>query len=168
MVECIENGFSVVLELLLRGFRNSRQRGVDFSDVNPLVVQLKLRPDQQNFSGQKRTDETKAWVPELSTDSKCVSLRRNSSSPRNCFKATLVLHGEMLRGDRSALALVCFMAVYWTARIFVDAFYFSHDDWPQGRWFVFGHILLTSLFTGLALSYWGLLVWQVWLRAKIR
>lgn len=77
---------------------------------------------------------------------------------------TLVLHGEMLRGERSALALVCFMAVYWTARIFVDAFYFSHDDWPQGRWFVFGHILLTSLFTGLALSYWGLFVWEVWLR----
>lgn len=79
---------------------------------------------------------------------------------------TLVLHGEMLRGDRSALALVCFIAVYWTARIFVDAFYFSHDDWPQGRQFVLGHILLTSLFTGLALSYWGLFIWQVWLRAN--
>lgn len=80
---------------------------------------------------------------------------------------TLLLHGEMLRGDRSALALVCFIAVYWTTRILVDAFYFTHDDWPSGRKFVFGHILLTSLFTTLALTYWGLFVWQVWLRAKI-
>jgi hypothetical protein len=79
---------------------------------------------------------------------------------------TLVLHGEMLRGDRSALALVLFIAVYWTARILVDAFYFSHQDWREGKQFVIGHVLLTSLFTALALSYWGLFVWQVWLRAK--
>ena len=44
---------------------------------------------------------------------------------------TLLLHKEMLRGDRSALALVCFIAVYWTARIFVDAFYFVHRDWRK-------------------------------------
>ena len=80
---------------------------------------------------------------------------------------TLVLHGEMLRGDRSAVALVCFIAVYWTARIIVDAFYFSHPDWPSGRQFAVGHILLTTLFTAMALSYWALFVWQVWLRAAI-
>jgi RsiW-degrading membrane proteinase PrsW (M82 family) len=79
---------------------------------------------------------------------------------------TLVLHGEMLRGDRSALALVLFIAVYWTARTLVDAFYFSHQDWPKGRQFVIGHVLLTALFTALAASYWALFVWQVWLRAK--
>jgi alginate O-acetyltransferase complex protein AlgI len=79
---------------------------------------------------------------------------------------TLVLHNEMARGDRSALALVCFIAAYWTARILVDAFYFAHDDWPKGRQYVVGHILLTCLFTALALSYWGLFIWQVWLRAK--
>jgi RsiW-degrading membrane proteinase PrsW (M82 family) len=79
---------------------------------------------------------------------------------------TLALHKEMLRGDRSALALVCFIAVYWTVRIFVDAFYFAHQDWPEGRQFVIGHILLTALFTALAVSYWALFVWQVWLRAK--
>jgi hypothetical protein len=77
---------------------------------------------------------------------------------------TLALHAEMLRGDRAAMGLACFIGSYWTARILVDAFYFSHEDWPQGRGFVIGHILLTSLFVALAGSYWGLFVWQVWLR----
>ena len=79
---------------------------------------------------------------------------------------TLTLHREMLRGDRAAMGLVCFIGCYWTARIVVDAFYFSHEDWPQGTQFVIGHILLTSLFAALAASYWALFVWQVWLRAK--
>jgi hypothetical protein len=79
---------------------------------------------------------------------------------------TLVLHHEMLRGDRAAMGLACFIGSYWTARILVDAFYFSNEDWPKGRQFVIGHILLTSLFVALACSYWGLFVWQVWLRAK--
>jgi alginate O-acetyltransferase complex protein AlgI len=79
---------------------------------------------------------------------------------------TLALHAEMLRGDRAAMGLVCFIGSYWTARIVVDAFYFSHEDWPQGREFVVGHILLTCLFVTLAAIYWGLFAWQVWLRAK--
>ena len=74
---------------------------------------------------------------------------------------TLVLHGELLRGDRAAVGLACFIAIYWTARILIDAFYFSHDDWPKGRQFVIGHILLTSLFVALAVSYWGLLAWHL-------
>jgi hypothetical protein len=77
---------------------------------------------------------------------------------------TLALHAELLRGDRAAMGLACFIAVYWTARILVDAFYFSHQDWPQGRQFVIGHMLLTSLFAALATSFWGLLIWQVWFR----
>ena len=79
---------------------------------------------------------------------------------------TLALHREMLRGDRAAMGLVCFIGSYWTARILVDAFYFSHEDWPQGREFVIGHVLLTCLFGSLAAAYWGLFAWQVWLRAK--
>jgi len=50
-----------------------------------------------------------------------------------------------------------------TARIQVDAFYFSHEDWPRGRELVVGHILLTSLFVVLAASYWALFLWQVWI-----
>jgi hypothetical protein len=79
---------------------------------------------------------------------------------------TLVLHTEMLRGDRAARALACFIGSYWTARILVDAFYFSSEDWPKGKQFVIGHILLTTLFVALASSYWGLFIWQVWLEAK--
>lgn len=77
---------------------------------------------------------------------------------------TLSLHKELLRGDRAAMGLACFIGSYWTARILVDAFYFSSADWPKGKEFVIGHILLTSLFLALALSYWALFVWQVWLR----
>ena len=75
---------------------------------------------------------------------------------------TLVLHTELLRGDRAALGLAAFIGLYWTSRILVDAFYFSHADWPKGRMFVVGHTLLTSLFSFLALSYLGLFVWRVW------
>ena len=77
---------------------------------------------------------------------------------------TLVLHRELLRGDRAALGLTCFIGAYWTARIVVDAIYFSHSDWPKGRVFIIGHILLTSLFSVLAASYVGLFVWNTWIR----
>jgi hypothetical protein len=77
---------------------------------------------------------------------------------------TLALHTELLRGDRAALGLACFIGIYWTTRILVDAIYFSHADWPRGTMFVVGHTLLTLLFSLLAASYLGLFVWQVWLR----
>lgn len=77
---------------------------------------------------------------------------------------TLVLHRELLRGDYAALGLACFIGVYWTTRIVVDAVYFSHSDWPKGRFFLIGHVLLTSLFSMLAASYAALFVWNVWLR----
>lgn len=77
---------------------------------------------------------------------------------------TLLLHRDMLRGDHAALGLTCFIGIYWLTRIVVDAAYFSHTDWPKGRIFVLGHILLTSLFSFLAASYLALFVWNVWLR----
>jgi hypothetical protein len=78
---------------------------------------------------------------------------------------TLMLHQELLRGDRAALALAGFIGLYWTARIIVDASYFSHADWPKGLSFVLGHILLTLLFSTLAASYVALFVWNVWLKS---
>src|SRR5271156_916903 len=77
---------------------------------------------------------------------------------------TLVLHRELLRGDRAALGLAGFIGIYWTARVLVDALYFSHSDWPKGRQFVVGHMLLTSLFCALAASYLVLFAWNLWLR----
>lgn len=79
---------------------------------------------------------------------------------------TLALHRELLRGDRAALGLACFIGLYWIARIVVDATYFSHADWPTGKAFVVGHALLTLLFASLASSYVGLFVWNVWLRGS--
>jgi hypothetical protein len=73
---------------------------------------------------------------------------------------TLALHQEMLRGDRAAMWIAGFIALYWTARIFVDAFYFSNEDWPAGRFFKVGHFLLTPLFCGLASTFIGLLAWN--------
>ena len=77
---------------------------------------------------------------------------------------TLALHSELLRGDRAALGLACFIGSYWAARILVDAFYFSHRDWPKGVQFAIGHVLLTSLFASLAACYTGLVAWHVWWR----
>jgi hypothetical protein len=79
---------------------------------------------------------------------------------------TLVLHNELLQGDRAALALAGFIGVYWTARVVVDAVYFSHEDWPKGTAFVVGHALLILLFSLLAASYVALFIWHVFLKGN--
>ena len=98
----------------------------------------------------------------------CASVDTQQTTTINAVVETVdpVTRQILLRGDRAALGLTCFIATYWTARILVDAFYFSSDDWPKGSLFVIGHILLTSLFVALACSYWGLFVWNVSLRAN--
>lgn len=68
---------------------------------------------------------------------------------------TLLLHNEMLRGDRAAIALAFFVAIYWSLRIVVDFTYYSQSDWPKGKHFVVGHILLTSLFIFLSATYFA-------------
>jgi hypothetical protein len=73
---------------------------------------------------------------------------------------TLALHAEMLRGDRAALGVALFIGVYWSLRIAVDFFYYEHADWPRGRGFVIGHILLTSLFAYLAIVNLGVVIWK--------
>ncbi|HWB61840.1 MAG TPA: hypothetical protein VG733_20325 [Chthoniobacteraceae bacterium] len=71
---------------------------------------------------------------------------------------TLALHEELMRGDRAALGLAAFIAVFWTFRVLVDFFYFKHAGWPKGPQFVLGHILLTALFIALAGTYWAALL----------
>jgi len=75
---------------------------------------------------------------------------------------TLLLHGEMLRGQRAGLVLAAFIGLYWLLRVDVDFTYYKHADWPQGRVFVVGHVLLTLLFVFLCVTYLGVLVWH-WL-----
>jgi uncharacterized MAPEG superfamily protein len=77
----------------------------------------------------------------------------------------LTLHGEFLSGDRAAMGLAIFIAIYWAARVLVDIFYFSHSDWPRGRLFVAGHILLTSLFVSLVAIFAALIAWHLVLKA---
>lgn len=76
---------------------------------------------------------------------------------------TLVLHNEFLRGDRSALGLAAFIGIYWATRIVVDFTYYDHSDWPRGKGFVAGHILLTLLFACLACTYLSIFIWRLWL-----
>jgi hypothetical protein len=69
---------------------------------------------------------------------------------------TLVLHGEILSGQRAALVLSIFMGAYWLLRIIVDFTYYSHSDWPPGKAFVIGHLFLTLLFVFLSATYLGI------------
>lgn len=73
---------------------------------------------------------------------------------------TLTLHGELLRGEPAALGLAAFIGVFWSLRLLVDFFYFTHEDWPAGRGMVLGHVLLSTLFVSLAATYLGLVVWH--------
>ncbi len=75
---------------------------------------------------------------------------------------TLVLRAEMLTGERSALAILVVIAIFWWSRIVVDAFYFEHSDWPEGVEFVLGHTMLTTLFVCIASTYTTVLCWH-WL-----
>ena len=76
---------------------------------------------------------------------------------------TLLLHAELLRGDKAALALATFIGLYWLARLVIDAIHFDHADWPPGAAFVVAHVLLDLLFAALTLIYLGLVTWQLWL-----
>ena len=73
---------------------------------------------------------------------------------------TLLLHEELLRGDRAALGLAGFIGTFWLARVAVDFLYFSHEDWPSGPLLAAGHALLTALFLALAGTYLGLVAWH--------
>ncbi|HKQ87003.1 MAG TPA: hypothetical protein VJS43_09550 [Candidatus Acidoferrales bacterium] len=68
---------------------------------------------------------------------------------------TLLLHDEILQGQRAALALTAFIGIYWLLRVVVDFSYYDHADWPKGTAFVVGHVLLTCLFVFLAATYLG-------------
>ena len=75
---------------------------------------------------------------------------------------TLLLHDEMLRGQRAGLALAAFIGLYWLLRVVVDFTYYKHADWPEGRVFIVGHVLLILLFVFLSVTYLGVAVrhWQ--------
>jgi hypothetical protein len=71
---------------------------------------------------------------------------------------TLVLHDEMVHGDRSAVALAAFIGLYWLARVVVDATAFRRAPWPTGWMFRLGHAGLVALFGYFVVVYLGLAV----------
>jgi hypothetical protein len=78
---------------------------------------------------------------------------------------TLLLHDEILRGQRAGVALAAFIGLYWLLRVVVDFTCFRHADWPQGKAFVAGHALLTLLFVFLFVTYLSVSLW-LWLGKK--
>jgi alginate O-acetyltransferase complex protein AlgI len=73
---------------------------------------------------------------------------------------TLVLHDELLAGDRAALGLATFIGCFWLLRVIIDFGYHTHADWPQGTRFIVAHVLLTTLFIALTATYLGLVAWH--------
>ena len=69
---------------------------------------------------------------------------------------TLVLHDEMVRGDRSAVALAAFIGLYWLARVAIDVTAFRNAPWPPGILFRLGHAALVALFGYFAAVYLAL------------
>ena len=64
------------------------------------------------------------------------------------------LHDAFLSGEFAARWIAGFIAVFWTARVLIDLFWYNHRDWPAGNTLVAGHALVTSLFCSLAIIYW--------------
>ncbi|MFN8658089.1 MAG: MBOAT family protein [Candidatus Obscuribacterales bacterium] len=73
---------------------------------------------------------------------------------------TIVLHSDMMRGERAALWLAGLIAIFWTVRVIVDFLYFKPGDYPHGTDVVVGKALLSTLFILLSLSYWALIAWH--------
>ena len=69
---------------------------------------------------------------------------------------TLLLHDQMVHGDRSATAIAAFIGLYWLARLVVDATAFRAAPWPRGWSFRLGHLALVALFGYFAVVYLGL------------
>ena len=74
----------------------------------------------------------------------------------------LKLRPLMLAGETGALYLLGLIAVFWSARLVVDAIVFEHDDWPQGPEFIVGHTMLTSLFIFITGICWWVVLSHVW------
>lgn len=73
---------------------------------------------------------------------------------------TVVLHDELVRGDKAAVALAVFIGLYWLVRLGVDAFWFSSQDWPTGMKYRLGHAALNLLFCFLTATYLCLAAWH--------
>ncbi len=77
---------------------------------------------------------------------------------------TILLHEELLAGDRAALMLAFLIGTFWGIRVLVDFLFFSHKDWPPGPEMVIGHTCLTALFCALTSTYFSLIIWHLMMK----
>src|SRR4030095_1679393 len=73
---------------------------------------------------------------------------------------TMLLHQELVTGDRAAVCLAALIGCFWGLRVLVDLFFFKQKDWPPGASIVIGHACLTALFCLLTATYIGLVIWH--------
>jgi alginate O-acetyltransferase complex protein AlgI len=76
---------------------------------------------------------------------------------------SLLLHNEILHGDKAALYLSVVIGCFWGLRVLIDYFSFGHKDWPEGPMFVIGHTCLTTLFVFLTVTFLGTAAWHIFL-----
>ena len=63
---------------------------------------------------------------------------------------TLYLRDEIFDKGPVASLLALVIGIWWSGRILVDMFVFDHKDWPEGKQYIIGHIVLTAGFVGMA------------------
>jgi len=66
---------------------------------------------------------------------------------------TLVGRGEILAGAPLGRAFAAFVALFWGARLVIQLFFYPKEEWPKGRWVVWGRRALTLLFACWAGAY---------------
>lgn len=71
---------------------------------------------------------------------------------------SMALPRQLLNGSGLALAFSIYAALYWTARLCVQFFYFDRQGLPSGRLFLIAEIALIILFVFLSFTY-GMAVW---------
>jgi hypothetical protein len=60
---------------------------------------------------------------------------------------------ELTNGSRLAMLSTGFISVYWISRISIQFFYFDRTNFPQGKWYKLGEILLVVLFVLFSTVY---------------
>lgn len=66
---------------------------------------------------------------------------------------TILLHEQLLNGEKTALIFALIIGCFWSARVLIDIFSFGHKGWPTGADMRIGHALLFFLFCALAATY---------------
>jgi hypothetical protein len=72
---------------------------------------------------------------------------------------SLFLVEELLSGSSTGLALLVFMALWWSGRIFCQFFYFDREGIPDSPFNRIAEGILVTMFFCLIIVYWGGAIW---------